>query len=157
MFFILAHQKMLLWQLEASLHTIYIHASSWNREPNVTTSCDAVKKEIASTTLPKKEKDQNTMPSSVSLESKLGPATALDFDSGFNDQDSERSSQQSADSVLSNSQNNSRGSSLEKSSATNTQWAIFTDFWSHNFGLEDYSTWNIQLQSRKVLQPNFDP
>ena len=79
------------------------------------------------------------MPSSVSLESKLDPSITHeplnnnnDFDSGFNDQDS-ASSQQSADSVsqksadsviLSNnvSEGNSRGSSLEKSSAADTKW-----------------------------------
>ena len=95
------------------------------------------------------------MPSSVSLlESKLGPAnlnlesklgipaslnsqndisTISDagFDSGFNDQDS-ASSQQSADSVksdensvMSSNNSDSRGSSLEKSPASDTQWGFF--------------------------------
>jgi hypothetical protein len=94
------------------------------------------------------------MPSSVSLlESKLGPAnlnlesklgipaslnsqndisTISDagFDSGFNDQDS-ASSQQSADSVksdensvMSSNNSDSRGSSLEKSPASDTQWVF---------------------------------
>ena len=94
------------------------------------------------------------MPSSVSLlESKLGPANLnLDsklgipaslnsqndistisdagFDSGFNDQDS-ASSQQSADSVksdensvMSSNNSDSRGSSLEKSPASDTQWGF---------------------------------
>ena len=94
------------------------------------------------------------MPSSVSLlESKLGPAnlnlesklgipaslnsqndisTISDagFDSGFNDQDS-ASSQQSADSVksdensvMSSNNSDSRGSSLEKSPASDTQWGF---------------------------------
>ena len=78
------------------------------------------------------------MPSSVSLESKLDPSITQeplnnnDFDSGFNDQDSASSqqsadseSQKSADSVILSSnvsEGNSRGSSLEKSSAADTKW-----------------------------------
>ena len=69
----------------------------------------------------------------MSLEPKLGPtlndilSNVSDFDSGFNDQDS-ASSQQSADSVLS-SNSDSRASSLEKSSATDTQWVFNINFW----------------------------
>ena len=103
------------------------------------------------------------MPSSVSLlESKLGPAnlnlesklgipaslnsqndisTISDagFDSGFNDQDS-ASSQQSADSVksdensvMSSNNSDSRGSSLEKSPASDTQWGFLHDFFLRFF------------------------
>ena len=102
----------------------------------------------------KPQEKKIVMPSSVSLlESKLGPAnlnlesklgipaslnsqndisTISDagFDSGFNDQDS-ASSQQSADSVksdensvMSSNNSDSRGSSLEKSPASDTQWVF---------------------------------
>ena len=84
------------------------------------------------------------MPGNLNLESKLGIPASLNsqnhdistisdagFDSGFNDQDS-ASSQQSADSVksdensvMSSNNSDSRGSSLEKSPASDTQWVSF--------------------------------
>ena len=82
-------------------------------------------------------------PANLNLESKLGIPASLNsqndisaisdagFDSGFNDQDS-ASSQQSADSVksdensvMSSNNSDSRGSSLEKSPASDTQWVFF--------------------------------
>ena len=90
-------------------------------------------------------------PANLNLESKLGIPASLNsqndisaisdagFDSGFNDQDS-ASSQQSADSVksdensvMSSNNSDSRGSSLEKSPASDTQWGFLHDFFFEIF------------------------
>ena len=71
------------------------------------------------------------IPASLNSQNDISTISDAGFDSGFNDQDS-ASSQQSADSVksdensvMSSNNSDSRGSSLEKSPASDTQWGFF--------------------------------
>ena len=71
------------------------------------------------------------IPASLNSQNDISTISDAGFDSGFNDQDS-ASSQQSADSVksdensvMSSNNSDSRGSSLEKSPASDTQWVIY--------------------------------